>query len=94
MIKCRSLSEQEAAVLVRHESSNSPKKIATEENLKTEFEIGTEVRESCEDNLDEVAVLKCKLNTSLKEIHTLRTIIFQLQAIIEKLVEEHCTDET
>lgn len=104
-IKCKSLSEQEAAILVKHEFSDLSKKAATKENLKTEFktrefkknlkiEARTEVKENCKDNSDKVTALKCKLNASLREIHTLRTIIFQLQTIIEKLVEEHCMDET
>ncbi|XP_024888473.1 THAP domain-containing protein 4-like [Temnothorax curvispinosus] len=93
-IKRESPSEQKAAVLTRHETSDSPKKATAEESLKTEFIIKTEVEESCKDNSDEVLALKCKLNASLKEIHTLRTTIFQLQAIIEKLVEKNCMDKT
>jgi len=72
-----------------------PERATIEENLKTEFRIRTEIKkESCKDNSDEIAALKYKLNASLKEIHTLKTIIFQLQTIIEKLVEENCMDET
>lgn len=82
---------------MRRESSDliPPKEATMEENLKTELRIKTEVgKESCKDNSDEVTALKCKLNTALKEIHTLRTIIFQQQEIIEKLIEESCVDET
>lgn len=67
-----------------------------EENLNTELGLREiEVnKERCKDSTDEVVALKCKLNASLKEIHTLRTIIFQLQEIIKRLVEEKHVDET
>jgi len=72
-----------------------PERATIEENLKTEFRIRTEIKkESCKDNSDEIAALKNKLNASLKEIHTLKTVISQLKTIIEKLVEENCMDET
>jgi len=71
-----------------------PERATIEENLKTEFRISTEIKkESYKDNSDEIAALKYKLNASLKEIHTLKTIIFQLQTIIEKLVEENSMDQ-
>lgn len=96
-VKCRSPSEQESVTPTRHKSSDliSPEEGTMEENLKTELRIKTEVeKESCKDHSDEVMALKYKLNTALKEIHTLRTIIFQQQEIIEKLIEESCVDKT
>lgn len=42
---------------------------------------------------DEIAVLRRELNSSRKQIHTLKTIISQLQAIIERLVEENYIDD-
>lgn len=96
-IKCRSPPEEESVTPIRCESSNliPSKEEPIEKNLKTKLRIKTVVRkESCKDNSDEVKALKYNLNTALKEIHTLRTIIFQQQEIIEKLIEESCVDET
>lgn len=78
---------------MRHESNNSPKRAVMEENLNVELEIKTKETKSYKDNLDEVVALKYKLNASLKEIHSLRTVISQLQAIIKKLVEENCINK-
>ncbi|EZA61040.1 hypothetical protein DMN91_005164 [Ooceraea biroi] len=66
------------------------------ENMKLESRVKQEINvrnTRSNGDSDEVAALKSELNSSRKQIRTLKTIISQLQAIIERLVDENYVDE-
>lgn len=87
--------KQETIVTSVLQSNNTSEEPIREENVNFELKKETEVKmDNCtNDNSDEVATLKCELNVCRQEIRTLRTIISQLQTIIERLIGDDCTDE-
>jgi len=87
--------EKSPKEVIVFESNNKSEEAIRKENLNFELKKETEVKmeNHTDNNSDEVTSLKCELNVCRQEIRTLRTIISQLQAIIERLVGEDCTDE-
>lgn len=83
------LPKQEIIVTVL-DSNNKSEETIKENNLNVELKNETEVKMDSHTNSDsdEVATLKCELNFYRQEIRTLRTIISQLQTIIERMIED------
>ena len=75
---------------LKHESDNVLKEIYVEENVKSEHCVKTEAeKHNSNNNSDEVAALMSELNASRKEIYILRTVVSQLQEIINILINEN-----